>query len=193
MKTITTAVVKNALRRYDKGERPYRFTKPRAWYLVSDYGRAYPLKYIYALATNQAPSSFHTSDPIREFDRLGFHLTREPKDFEAEFSRRVEKSLKDPSARRARLEKAKKMPSLCIREVVAYERNSDVVAEVLDRAQGVCQTCNKPAPFLKKSNGNPYLEVHHVKQLADGGEDTVANAIAVCPNCHRKAHHGYPS
>jgi 5-methylcytosine-specific restriction endonuclease McrA len=31
---------------------------------------------------------------------------------------------------------------------------------------------------------------HHVKQLAHGGEDTVENAIAVCPNCHRKAHHG---
>jgi len=190
MTTITAAIVRNAIRRYDKGERPYRFTKPRAWHLVGDHGRAYPLKYIYALATNQTPSSFNTSDPIRELGRLGFDLKREPKDFEAEFSRRVEKSLKDPSARSARLAKASRVPSLSVREVVAYERNPDVVAEVLARAKGVCQACKKPAPFLKKSNGEPYLEVHHVKQLADGGEDTVENAIAVCPNCHRKAHHG---
>ena len=35
MKTITTSDVENAIRHYDKGERPYLFTKPRAWYLVS--------------------------------------------------------------------------------------------------------------------------------------------------------------
>ncbi|MGE8574311.1 MAG: HNH endonuclease signature motif containing protein [Burkholderia contaminans] len=27
-------------------------------------------------------------------------------------------------------------------------------------------------------------------QLADGGEDTTENAVAVCPNCHRRAHCG---
>lgn len=190
MKTITAAAVMNAIRRYDKGERPYRFTKSRTWYLVGNHGHAYPLKYIYAIATNQAPSSFNTSDPIRELGRLGFDLKREPKDFDAEFLRRIKKSLENPAARSNRLAKAPKMPSLVVREVVTYERNTDVVAEVLARAKGICQGCNKPAPFLKKSNGEPYLEVHHVKQLADGGEDTVENAIAVCPNCHRKAHHG---
>jgi len=190
MTKITAAIVKNAILRYDKGDRPYQFTQPRAWYLVGEHGRAYPLKYIYALATNQTPSSFNTSDPIREFGRLGFVLKREPKDFEAEFSKRVEESLKDPSARNARLAKAPKVPSQCVREVVIYERNPDVVAEVLSLAKGVCQACNKPAPFIKKSNREPYLEVHHIKQLADGGEDTIENAIAVCPNCHRMAHYG---
>ncbi|MGH8437576.1 MAG: HNH endonuclease [Pseudomonas sp.] len=33
-------------------------------------------------------------------------------------------------------------------------------------------------------------EVHHKVRLADGGLDTVENAIAVCPNCHRQAHFG---
>ncbi len=70
MKTLTASVVKNAIRRYDKDERPYKFTKPRAWYLVSDQKRAYPLKYIYALATSQAPSSFNTSEPIARLGQL---------------------------------------------------------------------------------------------------------------------------
>ncbi len=185
---LTVTAVQDAIRRYDEGERPYRFTKPRAWYLVIDQNRAYPLKYIYALATNQEPRDFHTAESIAGLRELGFDLKE---DFEAEFSRRVENSLNDdPRARSARLVNAPKIPSLRVREVVAYERNPDVVAEVLARAKGVCQTCKKPAPFFKRSNRNPYLEVHHVKQLAEGGEDTVENAIAVCPNCHRKAHYG---
>jgi len=190
MKITTTATVKKAIRRYDDGERPFPFTQPRAWYLVSGSGRIYPLKYIYALAINQKPSSFNTSDPISEFNRLGFELKREPKDFNAEFSKRVELSLKNPKARAARLAKAPEKPKMRIREVVTYERNPDVVAEVLARAKGVCHNCGNIAPFRKRTNGAPYLEVHHKTQLAHGGKDTVENAIAVCPNCHRKAHHG---
>lgn len=33
-------------------------------------------------------------------------------------------------------------------------------------------------------------EVHHKVPLSAGGDDTVENAIALCPNCHRKAHFG---
>ncbi|WP_342542729.1 HNH endonuclease signature motif containing protein [Paenisporosarcina sp. FSL H8-0542] len=42
----------------------------------------------------------------------------------------------------------------------------------------------------KSIRWNPYLEVHHIKRLADNGEDSVENAIAVCPNCHRELHFG---
>ena len=47
----------------------------------------------------------------------------------------------------------------------------------------------KPAPF-NKPTGEPFLEVHHVIGLAEGGPDIVENAVALCPNCHREAHHG---
>ncbi|MFV3370974.1 HNH endonuclease [Pseudomonas sp. NY15435] len=40
------------------------------------------------------------------------------------------------------------------------------------------------------TDGKPYPEVRHVVRLADGGEDTVENAIAICPNCHRLRHFG---
>ena len=36
----------------------------------------------------------------------------------------------------------------------------------------------------KNPNGKPYLEVHHIIQLAKGGPDTIKNAVALCPNCH---------
>jgi len=71
-----------------------------------------------------------------------------------------------------------------------FRRNPDVVAVVLSRADGVCEECKAPAPFIRRSNATPYLEIHHRRRLADGGEDTVENAIAICPNCHRRAHYG---
>lgn len=71
-----------------------------------------------------------------------------------------------------------------------FKRNPHVIAEILERAKGICEKCGKPAPFNRVSDGTPYLEVHHKIWLADGGEDTVDNTIAVCPNCHRQLHFG---
>ena len=62
------------------------------------------------------------------------------------------------------------------------------VAEVAKRlANGLCDLCEQPAPFQNKSN-EAYLECHHIIWLAQGGEDTIANTVALCPNCHRKMH-----
>ena len=71
--------------------------------------------------------------------------------------------------------------------VKAYERNPYVAEFAKRRANGVCELCQQPAPFLNK-NGEPYLETHHIKWLANGGEDTIENTVALCPNCHRKMH-----
>ena len=70
-----------------------------------------------------------------------------------------------------------------------YERDHKVVAWITHLANGICESCNQPAPFQSQDE-QPFLEVHHLKQLADGGTDTITNAIAVCPNCHRELHFG---
>ncbi|MFJ5366858.1 HNH endonuclease [Pectobacterium punjabense] len=71
-----------------------------------------------------------------------------------------------------------------------FIRNPDVVAEVLIRANGKCERCDSNAPFLRRRDNTPYLEVHHKTPLAEGGEDTVENTTALCPNCHRYLHYG---
>lgn len=71
-----------------------------------------------------------------------------------------------------------------------FQRSPHVVAEVLARAAGRCERCTRAAPFKRKSDGSPYLEVHHKMRLAENGPDTVENAEALCPNCHREQHHG---
>jgi len=82
-------------------------------------------------------------------------------------------------------QKPKKSPTSSTK----YVRDPEVVAWILNFANGICECCKKPAPF-KKEDGTSFLEVHHLKQLADGGSDTTTNAIAVCPNCHRELHFG---
>lgn len=110
---------------------------------------------------------------------------------EVQFAAAVTHSLADTaSARRQRLKTAKKVPDTVIATTTVYVRNPDVVAEVLSRANGTCELCKDPAPFLRKSNGSPFLEVHHKIQLSKGGNDSVENAIALCPNCHRREHFG---
>ena len=107
------------------------------------------------------------------------------------FERDVFSSYADDSAARgARLKNAASQPKRRAMTVDVFIRNPDVVAEVLHRANGNCESCKQPAPFHRKSNGKAYLEVHHRIRLADGGHDCVDNAVAVCPNCHRKAHYG---
>ena len=67
------------------------------------------------------------------------------------------------------------------------DRDPAVSEYVKLRAKGYCDLCDQKAPFENKF-GQPYLECHHVEYLSKGGSDTVDNAVALCPNCHRKIH-----
>lgn len=80
-------------------------------------------------------------------------------------------------------------PQTAVASSKQYVRDPKIVAWVLKQAKGTCEACGKNAPF-KDRNGRLFLEVHHVTELANGGPDTVDNAIAVCPNCHRELHFG---
>jgi 5-methylcytosine-specific restriction protein A len=114
-------------------------------------------------------------------------IADDPHDFEALVA--ASKRL-SAAKRRARLASALKKPARTQVVSTAFQRNPDVVAAVLIRAKGQCEDCKRPAPFKRASDDTPYLEVHHRVHLAQGGDDTVENAVALCPNCHREAHYG---
>lgn len=86
-----------------------------------------------------------------------------------------------------RARSASKEPGSRTTIIKAYERNESVAEFVKLNADGICQLCEKPAPFENK-NSEPYLESHHINWLSRGGEDTIENTVALCPNCHRKMH-----
>ena len=70
-----------------------------------------------------------------------------------------------------------------------YDRDPNIVADAEERAEGKCELCLKPAPFVR-NDGTPYLEVHHIIFLSEDGPDILENVAALCPNCHRECHSG---
>lgn len=103
---------------------------------------------------------------------------------ESEVSNKV-----DALRKRTRMDKpnGQEHPNQVERTAYQYERDPMVVRYVLDCADGQCELCGNDAPFTNKEE-QPYLEVHHVKPLAEGGSDRISNAAALCPNCHRSVH-----
>lgn len=80
-------------------------------------------------------------------------------------------------------------PRLTAREKTVLYRTRSLAIRlyVLSRAAGDCEGCKTAAPFFS-ANGKPYLEPHHTTRVADDGPDHPAHVIALCPNCHRRAH-----
>jgi 5-methylcytosine-specific restriction protein A len=87
----------------------------------------------------------------------------------------------------ARAKKAKKKPAVRTANTTAYVRDAAVAEYAKRLANGICDLCEMPAPFQNKQK-QAYLECHHITWLARGGEDTINNTVALCPNCHRKMH-----
>ena len=81
-----------------------------------------------------------------------------------------------------------KTPEKTEATVTRFVRDPAVKASVLKKAGGICEGCNSEAPFTTL-DGEPFLEVHHIIQLSENGADSVSNAVALCPNCHRRCHH----
>ena len=79
-------------------------------------------------------------------------------------------------------------PARSTRHVQGYLRDAAVRRFVIERANGKCEYCGM-ADFLLP-NGTPYLEAHHIIDLARQGPDTPRNVIALCASHHREAHYG---
>ena len=191
MKKPTIKELHEGMRRFRVGDRPWP-EREVDWYVASEGGKLYPLKYTYALTVDARPSTFTTNQAKRAMRHLelGYVSLRENSAVDDSFEASVNKSITDKDGRKERLQNSDGMPDQYAVVQQVFSRNPDVVAEVLERAGGKCESCGSPAPFNKRSNGAPYLEVHHKQQLAHGGKDVVSNAVALCPNCHRKAHYG---
>lgn len=164
----------------------------RRWWTVWALGHSSPAGFIWEMLPEVAQALeqlgwVNTSAAIRSSNEGTSAI--QPGE-EAEFHWRVRSALCDKQETRLkRLENAPVIPHRAKVMSVSFDRNPDVVAEILIRAKGYCEDCKNPAPFNRRSDNSPYLEVHHIKRLSDGGEDTVANAVALCPNCHRRAHY----
>ncbi|SMY33443.1 HNH endonuclease [Photobacterium andalusiense] len=147
--------------------------------LIENFDSQYKKAYIKFVSLNV----FNVNEPQLVRDTQAKYINK--------FDALVNKSQVTTSAKRQkRILAADHKPKKVLRYIEDYARNPDVVAEALYKANGICEACHQPAPFIKKSNGEPYLEVHHIIPLSEGGEDSLENVQAICPNCHRKMHFG---
>ena len=137
--------------------------------ILSDYGSNVLLKALSSVKKHLeyykgiGKSSLPTIHKIVEkyVDRVSKISTFE--EIDKNFEEQVSKSIfESQNERKVRLSAASKSPTTVNVSVKVYIRNPDVVAEVLSRAQGVCERCSSPAPFRRAKDNTPYLEVHHV-------------------------------
>jgi hypothetical protein len=96
----------------------------------------------------------------------------------------------DPDTILARAKKATGKPGKAIRERVEFIRDANVVAGAIVRSKGACEMPGCGTTLFLRDDGLPFLEVHHIIPLAEDGDDTLANAAALCPMCHRELHFG---
>ena len=76
------------------------------------------------------------------------------------------------------------------RQINDFVRDPYIVAAALTRAQDRCEMSNCKSLLFQRDDDRSYLEVHHIVPLAEGGDDTLINAAALCPSCHRELHFG---
>lgn len=175
----------------------YKNFKNSISYDVIIDGRAYPPKAIsscaHELATGRPLESKEFGGAKdgtwhRRLKELGFSVIE--KRPQIDFYMEVTQALKLPAKKREELLRnlATNQPDRIITQVYRYKRSPLIVAERLFRANGKCEKCEQPAPFKRKKDGSPYLEVHHKLPLSRGGLDVIDNTMAVCPNCHCKIH-----
>ncbi|MFD6892755.1 HNH endonuclease [Streptomyces sp. NPDC059957] len=124
------------------------------------------------------------------FGTMWHDLTRlggEDADFFTEFAARRLRAVFDPAERYRRVCEARRGRETEWAERTVNEpvRDPEARRAVLDRSGGTCENpeCGG-MPADVTNDGEPILEVDHVKPLSEGGRDHPKNMIALCPNCH---------
>jgi hypothetical protein len=87
-------------------------------------------------------------------------------------------------ARRAR------KPRVGVRRGRAFDRDPLVAAIARQRADWRCEIPQCQVRLFVGRDGARFVEVHHIRSLASGGDDTPENVACLCPLHHREAHFG---
>ena len=106
-----------------------------------------------------------------------------------ELGRQLAKSL-DPKKLAEKAKRRVGPPAKRQRMVNDFVRDPFIVAAAIARADGRCEMPQCEAQLFNREDDRPYLEVHHITPLGEGGDDTFVNAAALCPSCHRELHFG---
>lgn len=107
----------------------------------------------------------------------------------AELGRQLAQSV-DPDQILTRAKSRTGRPERRARIINDFIRDPYVIAAALSRANDCCEMPNCFGQLFDRDDDRPYLEVHHISPLSEGGDDTFENVAALCPSCHRELHFG---
>jgi len=81
-------------------------------------------------------------------------------------------------------------PGTRMASTTVYNRDPAIVAFARRRSDYSCEMPGCDYQGFTKDSGEQYIETHHMIPMAEGGEDSIFNVAAVCPNCHKELHYG---
>ena len=89
----------------------------------------------------------------------------------------------------------KKVSNIIERRNVSYKRNPDIALNALRNADYKCEYCSEHETFIRKTNGLPYTEPHHIVPMKAQNAfkvslDVENNIVSLCSNCHNLLHYG---
>lgn len=78
---------------------------------------------------------------------------------------------------------------------IFYKRDPNVAINALKNADYKCECCSDHETFIRKTNGLPYTEPHHLIPMMaqkdfDVSLDVENNIVSLCRNCHNLLHYG---
>ena len=81
------------------------------------------------------------------------------------------------------------------RNTHVHVRDPMVATNALCNADYKCEVCAEHETFIRKSNGKPYTEPHHLVPVRyqsqfDVSLDVENNIVSLCSNCHNRIHYG---
>lgn len=171
-------IYRDLSQKYNRGAKAYEFRMQNISYVFELLGRTW--------VTGLKPKRNITAQQVKLIEQLIADIENKPFEGKAVFEAEVRDTSESKSMEKP---EGNAKPSTSITQTATYARDAKVKAWVLKRANGICECCNKPAPF-ETDEGKPFLEVHHLIRLVDNGADKPENCAGVCPNCHRKLHSG---
>ena len=82
-----------------------------------------------------------------------------------------------------------------VAEKHVYWRDPVIAANALCNANYKCEICATHPTFIRKSNGKPYTEPHHLVPMSAQKDFNVSldvenNIVSLCSNCHNQIHYG---
>ncbi|MGL5577264.1 MrcB family domain-containing protein [Cetobacterium sp.] len=88
-----------------------------------------------------------------------------------------------------------KLPPRRSSEGLIWPRDAKVSKLAIDKANYLCENDSNHISFTSDITKKLYMEAHHLipinfQEEFDNSLDVSGNIVSLCPNCHRKIHHG---